>query len=58
MFTSFMKEHFAKIHEINAKYRTPRIKMSKPVRVSLFCLRVYLLLLVGLLLYKFVLILL
>jgi len=39
---------------INERYRTPRIGMSGTVRTSLMLLRVYLLLLVGLMLYKFV----
>jgi hypothetical protein len=42
-----------KFRTINARYRTPRIRMSPAVRASLLVLRVYLVLLVGLLLYKF-----
>jgi hypothetical protein len=42
-----------KIHEINKKYETPRIKMSRSVRVALLFLRLYLVLLVLLLGYKF-----
>jgi hypothetical protein len=42
-----------KFRSINARYRTPRITMSPAVRISLMVLRVYLLLLVGLMLYKF-----
>ncbi len=42
-----------KFRTINARYQTPRIRMSPPVRVSLLVLRVYLLLLIALLLYKF-----
>jgi hypothetical protein len=42
-----------KIHEINKKYETPRIKMSRSVRVALLLLRLYLVLLVLLLGYKF-----
>jgi hypothetical protein len=45
---------FGKIHEINARFREPRIEMSGAVRLSLMALRVYLLLLVGLMVYKFV----
>jgi hypothetical protein len=41
--------------EINRRYRTPRIAMSRAVRLSLLALRVYLLLLVGLMVYRFVL---
>jgi hypothetical protein len=43
-----------KFRAINARYRTPRIGMTPLVRASLMVLRVYLLLLVGLMLYKFV----
>lgn len=45
-----------KITSINARYRTPRIEMSGAVRFSLMALRGYLLVLVGLMIYKFVLI--
>jgi hypothetical protein len=46
---------FAKIRAINARYREPRIEMSGAVRLSLMVLRVYLLALVALMIYKFVL---
>jgi hypothetical protein len=46
----------AKIAAINSRYREPRIEMSGAVRVSLMVLRVYLLALVALMVYKFVLI--
>ncbi len=42
-----------KITEINRKYATPRIKMSRGVRLALLFLRLYLILLVVLLGYKF-----
>jgi hypothetical protein len=42
-----------KIHEINKKYEKPRITMSRGVRAALLFLRVYLILLVALLVYKF-----
>jgi hypothetical protein len=45
----------AKIAEINRRYHAPRIGMSRPVRLSLMALRVYLLFLVGLMVYKFIL---
>lgn len=41
------------IHEINERYKTPRIKMTKGVKISLFILRVYLFTLVVLMFYKF-----
>jgi hypothetical protein len=42
-----------KIREINQRYSAPHIEMSPAVRVSLLALRVYLLVLVGLMLYRF-----
>ncbi len=47
----------AKIQEINARYRAPRIQMSGAVRISLMALRLYLFALVGLMIYKFILLL-
>lgn len=41
------------IHEINAKYAKPKIKMTKSVAFSLLMLRIYLIILVILLIYKF-----
>ena len=48
---------FRKLGEINHRYRQPRIEMSFGVRASLLALRLYLFLLVGLIAYKFVLLL-
>jgi hypothetical protein len=45
---------FAKIAAINARYQAPRIEMSGGVRISLMVLRIYLLALVLLMIYKFV----
>ncbi len=42
-----------KITEINRKYATPKIKMSRGVKFALLILRVYLIILVVLLGYKF-----
>lgn len=42
-----------KIHEINKKYEKPRITMSRGVKIALLFLRVYLILLVLILGYKF-----
>jgi hypothetical protein len=47
---------FAKIRAINARYHEPRIAMSGSVRLSLLVLRVYLLALVALMIYKFILV--
>lgn len=43
----------AKIKEINEKYSQPRLKMTPLVKVSLLVLRLYLIMLVIILLYKF-----
>jgi hypothetical protein len=53
---SKMRNLFAKFAAINSRYREPRIEMSGAVRLSLLILRVYLLALVALMIYKFVLI--
>ena len=53
---SRLRRLFRKIGEINQRYREPRIEMSGAVRLSLLALRVYLLALVALMVYKFVLI--
>jgi hypothetical protein len=47
---------YAKIRAINARYHEPRIEMSGAVRLSLLVLRIYLLALVALMIYKFILI--
>jgi hypothetical protein len=54
---SRLKRLFRKIEEINRRYREPRIAMSPAVKASLLFLRVYLLVLVGLMVYKFILLL-
>lgn len=43
-----------KIREINEKYKHPRIHQSRAVKASLLMLRIYLLLLILLLAYKFI----
>jgi hypothetical protein len=52
--SSHLKRFAGKIREINQHYAKPRIEMSGAVKVSLMALRVYLLVLVALLVYKFV----
>jgi hypothetical protein len=42
------------VREINAKYKTPRIQMTRMVNLSLLALRIYLILMVLLLAYKFI----
>lgn len=44
-----------KIREINQRYSKPHIEMSLGVKISLMALRIYLFVLVGLILYKFIL---
>jgi hypothetical protein len=53
---SKLRNLFGKFAAINSRYRAPRIEMSGRVRLSLMVLRVYLLALVALMIYKFVLI--
>lgn len=50
----FYLNNFSKIIEINRKYAHPKIEMSPAVRISLFCLRAYLIFLLMLLAYKFI----
>ena len=45
---------FDGIREINDRYKTPRLKMTPLVRFSMFFLRVYLIFMIGILLYKFI----
>ena len=54
MIKNFLSHNFAKIQEINRKYAKPSVEMSGWVKGSLLLLRLYLILLVGLLLYKFI----
>jgi len=54
MIKSFFSHNYAKIREINKKYDTPNIEMSKWVKFSLLSLRLYLIFLVCLLVYKFI----
>ena len=54
MLKNFIKYNLAKISEINIKYSKPRVRMSRAVKFSLLMLRLYLLFLVGLLVYKFI----
>ncbi|MDD5055619.1 MAG: hypothetical protein PHZ00_05130 [Candidatus Peribacteraceae bacterium] len=50
----FFLHRFSRIREINEKYRTPRIKTTRTVSIALYILRFYLLLLTGILFYKFI----
>ena len=55
--TSTFKNFAQKIREINQRYSKPHIEMSRGVKISLIALRVYLLFLVSLMVYKFILLL-
>ena len=48
-----LKRIVTKIREINRRYATPRIKLSRTTRLALLALRLYLILLVLLLAYRF-----
>lgn len=54
MIRDFFNNSYAKIRDINKKYETPSIEMSKWVKFSLLFLRLYLFTLIGLSIYKFV----
>jgi hypothetical protein len=56
MLNSF-KQFRQKIRAINQRYSKPHIEMSPAVKLSLIVLRIYLLFLVSLMVYKFVLLL-
>jgi hypothetical protein len=49
-----ISDQIEQIRAVNRRYASPRLKMSPTVRWSLLALRLYLLVLVGLLAYKFV----
>ncbi len=51
---SSLKRLRRKVADINRRYAEPRIEMSPAVRYSLLALRVYLLFLVALMVYKFI----
>jgi hypothetical protein len=54
MLKNILSSSYAKIREINKKYETPSIEMSRWVKLSLLILRLYLFTLIGLTLYKFI----
>ena len=51
---NLMSSFVNKIREINQRYKYPKIHQSRAVKISLLMLRIYLLLLVVLLIYKFI----
>jgi hypothetical protein len=54
MIRTFIRNNYAKVREINKRYAYPEIEMSGWVKFALLSLRLYLILLVCLLLYKFI----
>lgn len=51
---NFYRSKFGKIIEINNKYAQPKIEMSPTVKISLFLLRLYLIFLLLMFIYKFI----
>ncbi len=51
-----LKSLMTQIHEVNRRYARPEIAMTPFVKVCLLSLRIYLLLLVGLMVVKFILV--
>jgi hypothetical protein len=54
MFRKFVRYNVDRLKLINKKYAVPKIEMSGAVKFSLLLLRLYLILLVGLMIFKFV----
>jgi len=54
MILSFFRNTAGAVRAINQKYAKPHIAMTRGVRFSLGALRFYLLLLVGIMIYKFI----
>jgi len=54
MIIDFFKNTVAQVREINHKYGKPRIKMTPMVKVALLSLRIYLIILIGIMLFKFI----
>ena len=51
--TNPLRNLINKIREINQKYSKPKIQMSRPVKLALLALRLYLIFLIIMLLYRF-----
>jgi hypothetical protein len=54
MITNIFKNLATQVWEVNRKYSKPRIKMTPMVKISLLSLRIYLITLIGIMLFKFV----
>ena len=51
---NLIKNTTQEVRRINNRYRVPHAKMTKGVKFSLLMLRIYLLVLIGILCYKFI----
>jgi len=54
MILEFFKNTVNTVKSINQKYAKPQIKMTPGVKISLLALRLYLIFLVGILIYRFI----
>jgi len=54
MILEFFKNTVSAVKSINQKYAKPQIKMTRMVKFSLLSLRLYLIFLVGVLVYRFI----
>jgi hypothetical protein len=54
MILEFFKNTLSTVRSINQKYAKPQIKMTPMVKFSLLSLRLYLIFLVGILVYRFI----
>jgi hypothetical protein len=54
MIPEFFKNTVSTVRSINQKYAKPQIKMTPMVKFSLLSLRLYLIFLVGILVYRFI----
>jgi hypothetical protein len=54
MILEFFKNTVTTVRSINQKYAKPQIKMTRMVKFSLLSLRLYLIFLVGILVYRFI----
>jgi len=54
MILEFFKNTVSTVRSINQKYAKPQIKMTPMVKFSLLALRLYLIFLVGILVYRFI----
>jgi len=53
-FKTRITHQFEAIRDINQKYKKPRVKMTRWVKFSLLGIRIYLIVLLAILLYKFI----